>query len=83
MGRILFLSAVAYLAYRYIGRSNKKAKEIAAGTQEILPPLSTGEAGVSRPSLPKTAATELLPASKHPVRSSSAAESSAEHYKSA
>jgi hypothetical protein len=40
MGRILFLSAVAYLAYRYIGRSNKKHQEIAArlGNVEVLPP---------------------------------------------
>ena len=40
MGRILFLSAVAYLAYKYIGRSNKKHQEIAAqlGNTEVLPP---------------------------------------------
>jgi hypothetical protein len=62
MGRILFLTAVAYLAYRYIGRSNKKARELAAGEQEVLPP--------ARAALPAAethrtgAATEYLPAAK-------------------
>ena len=39
MGRILFLSAVAYLAYRYIGKSNKAHEAIAssAGNTEVLP----------------------------------------------
>ena len=39
--RALFLSAAAYLAYRYIGNSNRKAKELnqaKRGTVEILPP---------------------------------------------
>ena len=40
MGRILFLSAVALVAYRYIARSNQRHQAIAAGKSgvEILPP---------------------------------------------
>ena len=41
IGRILFLSAAAFLAYRYIGKSNRKAHELRQwkqGVQEILPP---------------------------------------------
>lgn len=38
MGRILFLSAISYLAYRYITRSNKKAqKELALRHAATLP----------------------------------------------
>lgn len=40
--KALFLSAAAYLAYRYIGSSNRKAKELnqaQRGTVEILPPV--------------------------------------------
>lgn len=41
MGRILFLSAVAFLAYRYIGRSNQRHQPLGAGnkTVEVLPPV--------------------------------------------
>lgn len=43
IAKLLFFSAAAYMAYRYIGTSNKKAKELnqatsARGTVEILPP---------------------------------------------
>jgi hypothetical protein len=48
MGRILFLSAVAFLAYRYIARSNKKQEEIVAraGNTEVLPPVKKESAAV-------------------------------------
>jgi hypothetical protein len=39
MGRILFLSAVALVAYRYIVRSNKQHQALNDGnTVEVLPP---------------------------------------------
>jgi|RhiMethySRZTD1v2_1073278.scaffolds.fasta_scaffold5641468_1 hypothetical protein len=43
MGRILFLSAVALVAYRYIARSNQRHQAIAAGKGgvEVLPPVPT------------------------------------------
>ena len=55
MGRILFLSAVAYLAYRYIGRSNAKHGAIAssAGT-DVLPP-APAESAALAPAAPVTA----------------------------
>lgn len=67
MGRILFLSAVAYLAYRYITRSNQKVREIEGkkGTVEILPPEQPGVRG---------AAAEALPGPKPVARLSAAAE---------
>lgn len=55
MGRILFLSAVAYLAYRYIGRSNAKHGAIASGGTEVLPPARTESAALvpaAAPQLP-------------------------------
>jgi len=56
MGRILFLSAVAYLAYRYISSSNKKHQEIAArlGKTEVLAAASRESAVVAAPERPKT-----------------------------
>jgi hypothetical protein len=45
MGRIFFLSAVAFLAYKYIARSNRK--HLPAGTSqdvELLPPTSNESA---------------------------------------
>jgi hypothetical protein len=43
MGRILFLSAVAFVAYRYIARSNQRHQQLPSGenTVELLPPAST------------------------------------------
>lgn len=43
IAKILFFSAIGYVAYRYIGKSNEKAKELREasnqrGTVEILPP---------------------------------------------
>ncbi len=42
IGRIVFLSAVAFAAYKYINRNNQKVKQelasAARGTVEILPP---------------------------------------------
>jgi hypothetical protein len=67
MGRILFLSAVAYLAYRYIGRSNKKHEEIAAklGKTEVLAPASKPSAAVTpaaqTPKLLKPASSAVEP----------------------
>jgi hypothetical protein len=48
MGRIVFLSAVAYLAYRYISSSNKKHQEIAAklGKTEVLTAVSKQSAAL-------------------------------------
>ena len=51
MGRIIFLSAVAYLAYRYIARSNKRHQQIAAGIQ-ALPPVPRESAALA-PAAPK------------------------------
>jgi hypothetical protein len=51
MLKILFMSAVGYLAYRYISSSNKKAREITApktGTVEILAAAPSLEAPQSR-----------------------------------
>jgi hypothetical protein len=45
MGRILFLSAITYLAYRYITRSNRKAQSAITarhGSTELLPPEEGG-----------------------------------------
>jgi hypothetical protein len=54
MGRILFLSAVALLAYKYIARSNQKHQSLDAPDQalDLLPPTTTAvrpSASESRP----------------------------------
>lgn len=53
MGRILFLSTVAFLAYRYISKSNLRHQSLPAGEAkggvEILPP-GTPAAVVRAPS---------------------------------
>jgi hypothetical protein len=54
IGRILFLSAAAFVAYRYIGRSNKKVQQQLSqkpGSIDILP------AETTRPSLSAEAGT--------------------------
>lgn len=58
MGRILFLSIAAFLAYKYIGRSNRKSQsEIpqGSGVTEVLPPVPGEHAiivgGVREPQL--------------------------------
>ena len=40
MGRILFLSAVAFMAYKYIARSNQRHQQSPSGESnvELLPP---------------------------------------------
>jgi hypothetical protein len=38
MGRILFLSAVALMAYKYIARSNQKHQPLGASNLDLLPP---------------------------------------------
>jgi hypothetical protein len=41
IAKILFLSAAAFVAYRYIASSNKKAHELRqqrTGVQQVLPP---------------------------------------------
>jgi hypothetical protein len=55
MGRFIFLSAVAYLAYRYIGRSNKKHAEIVAkiGNTEVLPPAPAESAAINAAPAPQ------------------------------
>jgi len=70
IGRILFLSAAAFVAYKYIGRSNQKAeRELAEapGTVQILPP----EPGAS---VAPSAATESLQPARTTQRLSAAAE---------
>jgi hypothetical protein len=64
VGRILFLSAVAYAGYWYVLRSNRKAKRElerhAQGATEILPPEPPGETASLRLPAPGSAA-EVLP----------------------
>jgi hypothetical protein len=52
MGRILFLSAVAFVAYRYIARSNQRHQQLPSGDSniELLPPTTLADV--------KTAGTE-------------------------
>jgi len=58
IGRLLFLSAAAFVGYKYIRRSNQKAqREIAEapGTVQILPPDSTPQiagSGATEPGRP-------------------------------
>ena len=77
IGRILFLSGAAFLAYRYIAQSNKKARELrqAADKQEVLPAVAT-EAPIleSARILPASTATEESRASRAVIDNSAAAE---------
>ena len=43
MGRILFLSAVAFMAYKYIARSNQRHQQLPSGDNnvELLPAAPT------------------------------------------
>ena len=68
MGRILFLSAVAYMAYRYIARSNKKHEEIAArvGNTEVLPPAPKESAAAITAPAPKVIDQPSVAAEPHP-----------------
>jgi hypothetical protein len=72
--KALFFSAAAYMAYRYIGSSNAKAKELndaRRGTVEILPP---------DPDVAKPSATETLRESRQTALISSAAEDLSRRY---
>ena len=78
IGRILFLSGAAFLAYRYITKSNRKARELrqAADTQQVLPPAAETPILESARVLPPSAATEEKRASRTVIDNSPAAESS-------
>lgn len=71
IGKILFLSGAAFMAYRYITSSNKKANELrqVRDLAQILPPEPAVEIESSARLLPGTAATERLrdkrPATAH------------------
>ena len=72
IGKILFLSGAAFVAYRYISRSNKKARELrnVRDLAQILPPEPASvEVDSSARLLPSAAATERLrdkrPATAH------------------
>ena len=69
MGRILFLSAVALVAYRYIARSNK-AIAAGKGGVEILPPAPATAGSQARQNASESYPTQELV----PVASSRAAE---------
>ena len=62
IGKILFLSGAAFVAYRYIASSNKKAKELrqVRDLAQILPPEAAVEVESSARLLPSGAATERL-----------------------
>jgi hypothetical protein len=81
MGRILFLSTVAFLAYRYISKSNQKHQALPAsnekGTIEILPPTSASasvrapasrDSAVEPVSRPRLITTPSRAAESDPVR---------------
>jgi len=70
VGRVLFLSAAAFLGYRYIRYSNSRAGKLTGreGKLEILPPV------VSRNILEAGMAEETLPPAKPNQRVSLAAE---------
>jgi hypothetical protein len=77
IGRVLFLSAVAYASYLYVLRSNRKAKRElerqGRGTAEFLPAEPPGETGSLR--LPGAgSAAELLPTKRSVEYRSHAAE---------
>ena len=62
MGRIIFLTTVAFLAYRYISKSNQRHQSLPAGEKngavEVLPPTTAGTASLSSPAVTPSAATE-------------------------
>lgn len=49
IGRVIFLSAAAFVAFRYIARSNKQHQDVAGrlGTTEVLPPVKTASPAAS------------------------------------
>lgn len=72
MVRLLFMSAVAFVAYKYIGRSNRKHQSAIMsqpGTLEILPPeLVSSARVVTAPEQPKQTATRSAAAEPDPYR---------------
>ena len=76
IGKILFLSGAAFVAYKYIGRSNKKARELrnVRDLQQILPPEPAAHVESAARLLPSGSATEQLRDKRPATASSSAAE---------
>ena len=77
IGKILFLSGAAMVAYRYIAQSNKKAKELrqVRDLADILPPETAAvEVESSARLLPSGAATERLRDKRPATAQSPAAE---------
>lgn len=79
MGRIIFLSAVAFLAYKYIARSNQRHQPLAPGDTkpvEVLPPAPGSDtsskaaitAPASEPDSPKLPAPRSRAAEPDPSR---------------
>jgi hypothetical protein len=69
MGRILFLSAVAFLAFRYIGKSNKKHGEITAkadSSELLLEAAKEPAALITAPPAPKLLAPQSPAAEPDP-----------------
>jgi hypothetical protein len=65
IGRILFLTAAAFMAYRYVAQSNKKARELRERKplQEILPPAVEDSATLVQ-AKPAAAALVVSPAAE-------------------
>lgn len=55
MGRIIFLSAMALLAYKYIARSNQRHQPLDSGASRELPPPPTSREPVVAPEIAATA----------------------------
>ena len=75
IGKILFLSGAAFVAYKYIGRNNRKAKELhqVRDLQQILPPeTASHDSDSSARLLPSGNAAEIL-RDKRPATVQSAA----------
>jgi hypothetical protein len=80
MGRILFLSTVAFLAYRYISRSNLRHQSLPPADKkegiEILPPMpATASLASPSSSVTRGSATEPVSHARLISTSSRAAES--------
>ncbi|HYP14811.1 MAG TPA: hypothetical protein VEQ63_12860 [Bryobacteraceae bacterium] len=67
-GRVVFLSALAYVAFRYIARSNKKHQGITArvGTTEVLPPVKESAAVAPATEAPSLTVTRSIAAEPDP-----------------
>jgi hypothetical protein len=67
MGRIIFLSAMALMAYRYIARSNKKHEGIAAAPSAGMLSSVGGESEVALLEEPRIGRTRSLAAEPDPL----------------